>query len=285
MEGVKPAQPGIYDYSDYRLFLRDCYAIKKAANKNYSFRYLSQKAGINSSGFFKLIIEGKRNLTAETIGKASLALGLKSAEAEYFHTLVLFNQAKTMKEKNLHFGNLIEQQKRRNFRRIPEDRYDYFSEWYHCVVRELAVMDGLGRDPARLAAAVKPPITPKQAAASLQLLLRLGFLREEGDRFVQCDPLVSTGYDIKAHMVKRFQAEMLKKAMAMYDRPSEDEPRLMSCNIFAFPAAEYDRFVETLRSLRSQLMALAHNQSRPDVVYALNLNFFPCSEALPPDAV
>ncbi len=273
-----PLPLDVRDYSDYRKFLRELYAAKKAANKNFSYRYLSQKAGINSSGFFKQIFEGKRNLTAETIGKACAALGFKETEAEYFHNLVLFNQAKTMKEKNLHFEKLIEQQKRRNVRRIPEDRYDYFSEWYHCVVRELAVIDGLGSDPARLAALVRPPITTKQAAHSLQLLERLGFLKRDRGNLAQSDPLVSTGYDIKSHLVRKFQVEMLGKAIAMYDRPSPEEPRLMSCNVFALSSSDYERFVEALRNLRTQLMGLANGQgAKADVVYALNLNFFPCS--------
>lgn len=281
MEGNKPAVPSIQDYSDYRKFLGEYYAARKAANRNFSFRFLSQKAGINSSGFFKQIIEGKRNLTDETVDKAARALGLKEADAAYFHDLVRFNQAKTMKEKNLYFEKLIEQQKRRGFRRIPEDRYDYFSEWYHCVVRELAVMDGLGGDAALLAAAVKPALSPKQAAQSLQLLLRLGFLKQAGEGLVQSDPLLSTGYDIKSHLVKKFQVDMLRKAIEMYDRPAEVEPKLMSCNVFALASADYDRFVEALRSLRSQLMAMAQGQSRPDAVYALNLNFFPVSSRRP----
>ena len=281
MEGKKPAVPSIQDYSDYRKFLGEYYAARKAVNRNFSFRFLSQKAGINSSGFFKQIIEGKRNLTDETVEKAARALGLKEADAAYFHDLVRFNQAKTMKEKNLYFEKLIDQQKRRGFRRIPEDRYDYFSEWYHCVVRELAVIGGLGDDAALLAAAAKPALSPKQAAQSLQLLLRLGFLKQEGGRFIQSDPLLSTGYDIKSHLVKKFQVDMLRKAIEMYDRPAEVEPKLMSCNVFALSSAEYERFVEALRSLRAQLMAMAQGQAHPDAVYALNLNFFPVSARQP----
>jgi uncharacterized protein (TIGR02147 family) len=278
-EGPKPAaHPDVRDYSDYRKFLRELYASRKAANRNFSFRYLSLKAGINSSGFFKQIIEGRRNLTSGTIAKVCQALAFKEAEAEYFESLVLFNQAKTMRQKNLHFEKLIEQQKRRNFRRIPEDSYDYFAEWYHCVVRELAVFPGMGEDAAKVAAAVRPPITAKQAAQSLQLLLRLGLLRREGDSLRQADPLVSTGYGIKSHLVRKFQVDMLEKAIEMYDQPSTAaDPRLMSCNVLAFKAGNYERFVEALRGLRSQLMALANEQPGPDTVYALNLNFFPVS--------
>lgn len=277
MNPVPRPSPDLRDYSDYRKFLRDIYEARKAANRNYSYRFLSQRAGINSSGFYKHIIEGRRNLTQETIRKTCTALGLKDADSEYFESLVLFNQARTMREKNLHFEKLIEQQKRRSFRRIAEDRYDYFSEWYHCVVRELAVLDDLGDQPAALAARIRPSITARQAAQSLHLLERLGFLRRENNRWVQAEPLVSTGFDIKSHLVKKFQVEMLKKTIEAYDG-GQAEPRLMSCNVVAISSSNYERFVEILRNLRSQIMSLANGQGKPDRVYALNINFFPCSE-------
>jgi hypothetical protein len=75
---------------------------------------------------------------------------------------------------------------------------------------------------------------------------------------------------------------MLKKAIEAYDRSlPNDQPRLMSCNVISFSAANYERFVEILRSLRAQMMSLANDQERQDVVYAFSLNFFPCSIRLP----
>ena len=53
----------IYEYSDYRQFVKDYYLENKARNHAFSLRYLAQKAGINSSAFFKFLMEGKRNLT------------------------------------------------------------------------------------------------------------------------------------------------------------------------------------------------------------------------------
>ena len=46
----------VYEYSDYRLFIKDYYEGRKAANAAFSYRYLAQKAGINSAPFFKFLI-------------------------------------------------------------------------------------------------------------------------------------------------------------------------------------------------------------------------------------
>lgn len=53
----------VFDSSDYREYLREHYNALKARNPLLSYRWLSAKAGINSSAFFPQVIEGKRNLT------------------------------------------------------------------------------------------------------------------------------------------------------------------------------------------------------------------------------
>ena len=69
----------IFDYSDYRQYLNEYYEFNKAHNPAFSFRYLSQKAGINSASFYKYIMEGKRNLTKRTILKTCDALKMRLA--------------------------------------------------------------------------------------------------------------------------------------------------------------------------------------------------------------
>ena len=54
--------PSVYEYLDYRQFLRDHFAASKKAKPQYSFRYFSRRAGLSSSNFLKLVMDGKRNL-------------------------------------------------------------------------------------------------------------------------------------------------------------------------------------------------------------------------------
>jgi uncharacterized protein (TIGR02147 family) len=168
----------IFDYSDYRQFLRDYYESHKAVNPQFSYRYLSQKADINSAPFYKFIIEGKRNLTKVTVLKTCAALRMKDRDAEYFENLVFFNQAKTIAEKNHFFELLVEKQRQRSVAKIQEHHFDYFSEWYHCVIRELVCMVDFKEDYAQLARSLAPAITPREAEKSVKLLLNLGFIKK-----------------------------------------------------------------------------------------------------------
>ena len=167
----------IFDYSDYRQYLKDYYETNKSRNSAFSYRYLAMRAGINSAPFFKWIMEGKRNLTKSTILKTCIALKLKDREAEYFENLVFFNQAKLIKEKNIFFDKLIALQKVRSVKKIEPDQYDYFSQWYHCAVRELAVFPDFKNDFNWLAKKLNPPITAEQAKHSVNLLYAWDFLK------------------------------------------------------------------------------------------------------------
>ncbi len=267
----------IYYYSDYRQYIKDYYESNKAVNPAFSYRYLAQKAGVNSSAFFKFIIEGKRNLTKQTILKTCVALKLTDKAAEYFENLVFFNQARTVKEKNYFFDKLIALQKSKNVKRIDEDHYEYFAEWYHCVIRELVTMVDFGEDYSKLARMLKPRITAKQARDSVELLLKLGFLKKSGGKFIQTEPVVSTGYSIKAHQIVKFQIAMLQNAIESFNR-CKDTERLNSSTTFGISRKTYVNFIDKIRDFRSNLMEQARLDSNPEVVYQLNLNFFPLSE-------
>jgi uncharacterized protein (TIGR02147 family) len=271
----------IYDYSDYRQYLRDYYETHKAANPAFSLRYLSQKAGINSSAFFKFLMEGTRNLTKNTVLKVCNALKLDVQEAEYFENLVFFNQAKTVTQKNFFFGRIIERQKLRNVTTIQQSQYEYFAAWYHCVVRELVTIVDFGQDFAKLGRCVNPPLTAQQARESVMLLLRLGFLKVENGAYEQTEPIVTTGYSLRDHQIINFQIEMLKKAIEAFDRARSEE-RLTSSSTLGISEATFAIFNRKIRELRGQLLEIARNETDPQRVYQLNVNLFPLSVRVSP---
>ncbi len=270
--------PSVFEYSDYRQFIKDYYEGRKTLNPNFSFRYLSQKAGINSAPFFKFIIEGKRNLTTATLLKTCVALKLTDSEAEYFEDLVGFNQAKSVKEKNHFFEKLIKKQKQRNVKKILASQFDYFAEWYHCAIRELVCLHDFKNDHVKLAHAVVPPITAKQATESVKLLLKLGLLKVVEDRYVRSDSVIATGSGITSHQVVNFQIAMLKQAIAAFDTCPPNK-RMTSATTFGMSAKTYAAFVEKLRRTRSELLEMARQDEHADTVYELTLNLFPLSSS------
>jgi uncharacterized protein (TIGR02147 family) len=268
----------VYEYSDYRLFIKDYYEQRKAESPAFSYRYLAQKAGINSAPFFKFLIEGKRNLTTETVGKVATALKLDAKSREYFENLVFFNQAKTTKDKNQFFEKLIALKKAQNILRIGSEKYEYFSEWYHSAIRELVVVGNFRDDFAKLGNALRPPISAIKAQESVDLLLRLGFLKQENGKYQQAEPLLSTGYGIEDYHVIKFQIKMLRMAIEAFERTMAPE-RSMSSLTFSLSRSTYLALVKEMRAFRGRVMELVGKDETPEMVYHLNIGLFPLSKA------
>lgn len=271
--------PNLYQYSDYRQFLKDTYETNKARQPSFSYRYLSLKGGVNSSAFFKYVIEGKRNLSKGTLLKACLAFGLKDKDAEYFENLVFFNQAKTIKEKNLYFDRLTKLRGLFDVKRVEESQFAYYAQWYHSAIRELLAIARPSGDYKALAHALLPSITPKQAQESVELLHRLGLIRKDAQgKWRQVDQVLTTGNQISSQVVINFQLMMLDLAREAYDRCTKEE-RLMSSTTLAVSEAGVDLFKKKIRQFRAELLELARGEEKPERVYQLNVNFFPTSRS------
>jgi uncharacterized protein (TIGR02147 family) len=264
-------------YSDYRSYLKEYYDTRKAADPNFSFRYLSLKAGINSSAFFKYVIDGKRNLTKATILKTCLALKLKDREAEYFENLVFFNQGKSIREKNLYFEKLTRLRGDYDVRKVQEAQYAYYGAWHHSAVRELIGCLRFQGDYKSLAERLTPAITPKQAEESLALLARLGMAKKDAQgRWRQSDPVLVTGGQVEAATVIDFQKRMLALALEAFERARPSE-RLMSSTTFGISEEAFELFKKKIRDLKAELLELARLDPKPTRAYQLNLNLFPLS--------
>ncbi|MCX7727464.1 MAG: TIGR02147 family protein, partial [Chitinispirillaceae bacterium] len=116
----------IFEYQNYRDYLRAYYNEQKALKKAFSYRSFSKKAGIQSPSFLFYVIEGKRNLTKNSVMKISAAIGHNREEAEYFENLVFFNQANNIRDKTYYYSRIVEIRKPFDMETIPLDRYEYY---------------------------------------------------------------------------------------------------------------------------------------------------------------
>src|SRR3954464_9909208 len=124
-------QKTVFDYTDYRKFLREYYAWAKTNKRGFSHRAFMAKAGMSGPNYFKRVMEGVHNLTEHSIPKFTSALELTEPEAGYFKHLVLFNQARTLEEKDRLFSVLMDMKSPRSHYVLEKAQYDYYKDWYN----------------------------------------------------------------------------------------------------------------------------------------------------------
>jgi uncharacterized protein (TIGR02147 family) len=147
----------IFRYTDYRRYLADYFADRKKRDAKFSHRYLCRRLGLTAPNFIMMVMQGKRNLTRALAFSLSKELGHGEKETEYFEALVGFMQARTIREKDACFSRMAAMRRGRDVDKIEESQYEYYSNWYNLVVRELVTYPDFKGDFNWLARKVRPP--------------------------------------------------------------------------------------------------------------------------------
>ncbi len=269
----------IFEYQNYREFLRDYYNNEKKNKKYFSYRYFSQKAGINASAFLFYVIENKRNLTKKSILKICNAIEFTRNEAEYFENLVFFNQAKTIAEKTLYYSKIVEVRNPIDIHTVGKDRFEYYSKWYHSVIREIITFYDFKNNFKKLGEFLRPKITAKEAKDSLLLLEKLGFIeRDEEGLYHQTENLISVKAEAeKAFIIENLQKEMLNLALGSYTNVVRRE-RMSASTTFSISRKTFELFILKTREFRKELLEIARLDENPDQVFQFTFNLFPLSD-------
>lgn len=269
----------LFAYTDYRLFLRDWYAEKKQGSRHFSLRMLAEKSGFKARDFLLRVMRGDRNLSLDGAQKLSKYFRFSEKQADYFQTLVQFNQAANTAEKEECWRRLSEIQKYGSHQKLRHEQFEYFSSWYHSAIRSLLTVMDCDDDWEKVARLLDPPITPKQAKDSVDLLLRLGLLQREGrGRYTVSHPALSTGDEVASLAVAGFHKasmDLVRRSIDRHPAPARD----ISGVTMSLSRDGFRRIKSELQAFRKKVMAIASEDRAEDMVYQLNLHFIPLTKA------
>ena len=268
-------------YTDYRIYLNDYYNYRKKASGFFSYRQFCMKAGLKSPSIYREVVAEKRNLTFQTIGAFIKGLGLSERDGKFFENLVLFNQAKSEEAQRKYLSILRGLKYRKPQKLIPVHLYEYYEKWYNPVIRELAVTVDWKGDFSLLAKSVNPPVKTSQARESVELLLRLGFLKKLDDgKFAQTSPDITTGAEVNSILIRQLNREYARMGLEAIDRfpPSE---RDISSIIMGIPKSKLADFKQAIVDFRKKIVGLADTEPEgADSFYSLVVEFFPVGQSI-----
>jgi len=279
MPHSEDALPSVYDYINYRAFLRDHFAASKKAKKQYSFRYFARKAGLSSSNFLKLVMDGKRNVGPAALEGFIKALKLSEAEAAFFRDLVALAQSETVAERNRAFERVSADTRFRRARRLDGPLFKYLSRWYYPAIRELAGRSDFREDAKWVARQLLPAITTRQAKAALKTLEELGLLvRDEKERLVRGEPSLTTGHEVRSVVIPAYHRQMIERAAWAVDNVSADE-RDMSAQTVCVRGSSLADLKERIHRFRKEMLERCDSETEGERVYQLCIQLFPLSQS------
>jgi uncharacterized protein (TIGR02147 family) len=157
---------------------------------------------------------------------------------------------------------------------LNDEQMEILGKWWHIPVREITALPDFKNSSLWISRVLMPAIDRQDAAASLRLLKKLGFIRktdggwEPVEKTMQSDPEVSHVY------AARFHREMIRLGMESISRFTHDL-RDISGTTLRLSRHDIPRVKTLLQNFRRQLLDFAASSENADQVYQLNFQFFP----------
>lgn len=268
----------LFEYLDYRQYLKDWYVDAKKNRRGFSFRAFSKLAGFQSPNFFKLVMDGERNLTEDSFVKFSDGLELNKQERDFFYNLAFFNQASSHDKKDYYYKKLLQSRKFNQLKPIEKNKYDFYSTWYHPVIRELVMAKDFDGTAEWLAQNIRPEITGQQAEKSLELLAGLGFIRKAKDgKWQQETPLISTGPESASHILLKYHQNLLRLNVEMLEEIPCDQRDISSLTL-GIVKERVPQLKKKIQEFRQDILKLVSNDVNPDEVVIVSIQMMPVTK-------
>jgi uncharacterized protein (TIGR02147 family) len=269
----------IINYTDYRKYLREYYAFRKKETPYFSYQVLADQSGLSSASFVRMVAQGTKSLTKESVAKLAKGLRLTKKMTEYFEHIVFFSQAKDLATRELYLKKIDRFRLRNKPELLLPEEYDYLKNWLHTVVRELVDLKGFTEDYEQCSKAFVFPVSAEDIKKSMDFLVKHGFLQKNADnKLVKREKTISTKDipqdDEVVLIAKKYHLKMLEMAAkAIVELPRET--RSITNTTLSFSESSYQVALKRIENLRFELLSLAASDKEADRVCQLNINLFP----------
>jgi uncharacterized protein (TIGR02147 family) len=266
----------IFEYLEYRDFLKDHYEFNKQRFPFFSYRYITAKTGLDAS-FYVKVLQKQIHLSEKALDPLCQFLKLNKKEIEYFRLLVRFNKVTARDETRQLFEKLIELREPKT-QTLDAAKYEFFSKWYYIAIRELLNFYRFTGDYKKLAAKLDPPITASEARHAVELLKKLSLVRERDDGSLELtEQFVTTGESWNSIAIENFQKESIRLAGESIERISRNNRETSTVTI-SMSVKGFTALKERLREMRKELLEMARQDETPNAVFQVNFQIFPLTD-------
>jgi uncharacterized protein (TIGR02147 family) len=274
---METARIDIFQYADFRAFLQDHYLHRKSAEPKFSQRFIMDKVGASSPSWFNDVVKGRIRLTGTYLVRLGQLLKLKPKELDYFETLVHYQQADSLDEKNRYMEKLMSFKDLR-MDVLGREKFEFYAHWYYTTVRELLFFHDFDGDYGKLAKKLRPAIRKEQAARAIELLEKLDLIRKRaGGHYRPTSENIIKDSRFKSDYIANFIKASIELALDAFERvPSEE--RDLSTVTLSLSAQGFEEVKSELKGLRRRFLEIAERDTTPDRVYQCNLHVFPTTQ-------
>jgi uncharacterized protein (TIGR02147 family) len=264
----------IFDYLDYRKYLRDEFDSCKRDRAGFSHRNLMRKLSLRAPGHMLFVMQGKRRLSLSLALRLADYLKLGKKETDYLIGLIRYTDAKTPADKQYAFEELLSLLHRSRMT-LSVMKHRFYEKWYYSAVRASLDVEPFKDDFDKLASSLCPPITPSEARTAVDVLLELGMATADESGYVRpVDQAISTGDEWQSAVIRNLQRQFGRLGMEAIDRFDKEERDISNCTV-TVSSDSFKVILKKIRELRTQIIALGCAEQTADRAVQVNLQVFP----------
>ena len=232
----------IFEYTDYREWLRDAFEDFKQRKTVISWRYMAMKMGADPGNLLR-VSQGKIHLPLSLIQPAADFFELEGKEADYWAEMVYFGRSKTDADALQHYERM-QALKGVSLKLLQKKELEFYRHWYYNAIRSV-----------------------------------IGICKFKGYWKVN-DTFVSTGGNWRSQAVRAFQHETIRLADESLDR-HQPFLRDISTVTMTFCMDDIQLLREKINAFREDLLRLSQEGTDDDTVFQLNIQMFPLAFTKP----
>ncbi len=271
-------KPIIFNYNDYRIFIKEWFEWKKEQNPLFSHRTFARIASLPSHNYLIRVINGNRNISADYIKLVIKGMKLSKEEGDFFYLLKSLDSEKSSEKKTVIFKKLLSFRDRYSTMVLEEERLLFYEKWYYPLIWELANFVNFHEDYSLLGSLCIPKISEKEAKEAVKMLLHLKLLNKNRDgTYNQVSPTVTTGDEVRAAVVRNYHRQHLLNSEIKLDLVPPEERDISSVTV---PASKesFLKMKKVIQDCRKELLEIAESDKSPDAVYLVGFQLLPQSK-------
>ncbi|MEO7424934.1 MAG: TIGR02147 family protein [Fibrobacteria bacterium] len=272
---MQTQRPNIFQFLDFRDFMRNYFDHARLEEEGFSLRTFLSKVShsLSSSGLLSAVLKGTRNLSPAMRLKFAKVMGLKEKEAQYFHLLVQFNQAKSMEEKN-HLFQQLSRFRESKAKTVSEGQYGLYSKWYYLVVWCFFGLDTRQKNPHLIAKKISPHISAVQVEEAIAKLLQLKLIRRTANGYAPTENHVTTEKEVQDMIANHHHKEFIQMAGQMIDEIPPGR-RQYNTLVFSISKESFEIVKERMATFQEELREILDRDSREAMICTLSMQLYP----------
>jgi uncharacterized protein (TIGR02147 family) len=176
-------KPRIYNFTDYRLYLKEMFLFFKT--QKISMRKIALQVGV-SNAYLTMVLKRKRNLDIKYLNNFSDFFELNISEWSYFNNLIAISDNEDSRERSEAYKKLGKFRSYKDSNEKDVITHKYLNNWYYVAIRELSFSVGFKDDPAWIQEKFLPKLKVRDIENALIFLKKHNLLANHESSHFNC---------------------------------------------------------------------------------------------------